>query len=106
MLYDIVIGFVWIPFRERREGVGRVGGVGEGVGQSDWRGRQGGEISVDWEEGKPERRVVLVGRLVQVVPQLLALVSQLEGGDGQGRGEFLISHSGSGSRERAGDGAA
>ena len=49
---------------------------------------------------------MLVGRLVQVVPQLLALVSQLEGGDGQGRGEFLISHSGSGSRERAGDGAA
>ena len=46
---------------------------------------------------------MLVGGLVQVVPQLLALVSQLEGRDCQGRGEFLISHSGSGSGEGAGD---
>ena len=46
---------------------------------------------------------MLVGCLVQVVPQLLRLVCQLERRHRQGGGELLLSPSGSGSGEGAGD---
>ena len=74
----------WVRGKIRR-GVG----IGKGVGKAEWRGRKGLEESVDrvdWQEGKPEGGVMLIRGLVQVVPQLLGLVRNLEGGDRGHRG--------------------